>query len=283
MTEPALPAPRFLDVGGIPIAFRRLDGRAPGLVWLGGYRSDMLGTKAETLSAWAANGRAFLRFDYSGHGESAGVFAEGTISKWLGESLALFRALTSGPQVLVGSSMGAWIALRLVQELRKAGEGSRIAGLVLLAPAPDFTAELIEPALTKKQKRELAEKGYFEEKSDYSPEPNIYTRALIEDGRLNRVMTGPIDTHCPVHILQGMADPDVPHEHALKLVSLLPADDMALSLIPGGDHRLSRPEDLALLVRAVEGVIAQSETATLSPVQSPIPGSGPNRAGLPDG
>ncbi len=262
MTESALPAPGFLDVGCTAIAYRRIEGRTPGLVWLGGYRSDMLGTKAETLSAWAAaNGRAFLRFDYSGHGESGGVFAEGTISKWLGESLATFRALTSGPQVLVGSSMGAWIALRLVQELRKAGEGSRIAGLVLLAPAPDFTAELIEPALTKKQKRALAEQGYFEEKSDYSPEPNIYTRALIEDGRLNRVMTGPIDTHCPVHILQGMADPDVPHEHALKLVSLLPADDMTLSLIPGGDHRLSRPEDLALLVRAVEGVIAQFESA----------------------
>ena len=173
----------------------------------------MLGTKAETLAAWAGRtGRAFLRHDYSGHGESGGAFADGTISKWLGESLAVFRRFTDGPQVLVGSSMGAWIALRMVQELRKAGEGDRIAGLVLLAPAPDFTAELIEPALTKKQKRELEQKGYFEEKSEYSPEPNIYTRALIEDGRLNRVMTGPIDTHCPVHILQGLADPDVPHE-----------------------------------------------------------------------
>ncbi|MCX7302733.1 MAG: alpha/beta hydrolase [Hyphomicrobiales bacterium] len=263
MAGPELSNPAFFDHQGAAIAYRRLDGRTPGLVWLGGYRSDMLGTKAQTLSAWAAaNGRAFLRFDYSGHGESGGVFAEGTISKWLSESLAAFRALTSGPQVLVGSSMGAWIALRLVQELRKAaGEGSRIAGLVLLAPAPDFTAELIEPALTKKQRRDLTEKGYFEEKSDYSPEPNIYTRALIDDGRLNRVMTGPIDTHCPVHILQGLADPDVPHEHALKLVSLLPADDMTLSLIPGGDHRLSRPKDLDLLVRAVEGVIAQAGNA----------------------
>ena len=222
----------------------------------------MLGTKAETLAGWAERTRrAFLRHDYSGHGESGGAFAEGTISKWLNESLAIFRRFTNGPQVLVGSSMGAWIALRLIQELRKAGESGRISGLVLLAPAPDFTAELIEPALTKKQKRELEEKGYFEEKSEYSPQPNIYTRALIEDGRQNRVMTGPIDTHCPVHILQGMADPDVPHEHALKLVSLLPADDMTLSLIPDGDHRLSRPQDLELLVRAVEGVIAQAETA----------------------
>jgi len=250
----------FFDHGGIPIAYRRLEGAAPGLVWLGGYRSDMLGTKAETLSNWAAsNGRAFLRFDYSGHGESGGVFAEGTISTWLAQSLEAFRTLTQGPQVLVGSSMGGWIALRLIQELRKAGEGDRIAGLVLLAPAPDFTFDLIEPSLTKKQKRELETQGYFEEKSEYSPEPNIYTRALIEDGRVNRVMTGPIDTHCPIHVLQGIADPDVPHEHALKLVSLLPADDVTLSLIPDGDHRLSRPQDLDLLVRAVEGVIAQAE------------------------
>lgn len=250
------------DHDGTAIAYRRIEGAAPGIVWLGGYRSDMLGTKAETLSSWAERaGRAFLRFDYSGHGESGGVFAEGTISKWLAESLAAFRRLTEGPQVLVGSSMGAWVALRLAQELQKAGAGGRIAGMVLLAPAPDFTAELIEPALTKKQKRELAEKGYFEEKSEYSPGPNIYTSALIEDGRANLVMTGPIDTHCPIHILQGMADPDVPHTHALKLVSLLPADDVTLSLIPGGDHRLSRPQDLELLVRAVEGVIAQSGEA----------------------
>jgi pimeloyl-ACP methyl ester carboxylesterase len=256
----------FFDHGGIPIAYRRVQGRAtgpaPGLVWLGGYRSDMLGTKAETLSTWAAaNNRAFLRFDYSGHGESGGVFTQGTISAWLDQSLAAFRTITQGPQVLVGSSMGGWIALRLIQELRKAGEGDRIAGLVLLAPAPDFTTDLIEPSLTKKQKRDLEQKGYFEEQSEYSPEPNIYTSALIEDGRLNRVMTGPIDTHCPVHVLQGIADPDVPHEHALKLVSLLPADDVTLSLIPDGDHRLSRPGDLDLLIRAVEGVIAQAETA----------------------
>ncbi len=255
-------SPAFMDVSGTPIAYRRVEGVAPGIVWLGGYRSDMLGTKAETLSDWAAaKGHAFLRFDYSGHGESGGVFAEGTISKWLGESLAVFRALTEGPQILVGSSMGGWIALRLIQELRKAGEGGRVAGLVLLAPAPDFTYELIEPELTKRQQRDLVEKGYFEEKSQYSPEPNIYTRALIEDGRNNRVMTGPIDTHCPVHVLQGMADPDVPHTHALKLVSMLPADDVTLSLIPDGDHRLSRPQDLELLVRAVEGVVAQASPA----------------------
>jgi pimeloyl-ACP methyl ester carboxylesterase len=150
--------------------------------------------------------------------------------------------------------MGAWIALRMVQELNKAG-GKRIAGLVLIAPAPDFTAELVEPVLTEAQRRNLVEKGYFEEPSDYSAEPYIYTRALIEDGRANLVMTGPIDTHCPVHVLQGMADEAVPYSHALKLVGLLPADDVTLSLVPDGDHRLSRPQDLDLLTSAVESIV----------------------------
>lgn len=248
----------LLDVQGISIAVRHEAGTTPGIVWLGGYKSDMLGTKAETLSDWAAReGRAFLRHDYSGHGESGGAFADGTISKWLGESLAVFRRFTKGKQVLVGSSMGAWIALRMVQELRKAGD-TGVVGLVLLAPAPDFTNELVEPALTAAQKRDLKKKGFFEEPSDYSAEPYIYTSALIEDGRNNRVMTGPIDTHCPVHILQGLADADVPASHALKLVSLLPADDVTLSLIPDGDHRLSRPQDLDMLLRAVGDMVVRA-------------------------
>ncbi|MCA0003409.1 MULTISPECIES: alpha/beta hydrolase [unclassified Mesorhizobium] len=252
-------APVFLDVDGSSIAVRHIAGATPGVVWLGGYKSDMLGTKAETLSDWAAkDGRAFLRHDYSGHGESGGAFADGTISKWLSQSLAVFRHFTSGSQILVGSSMGAWIALRMVQELRKAGDAS-VVGLVLLAPAPDFTAELVEPVLTKAQKRDLAKKGFFEEPSDYSTEPYIYTRALIEDGRDNLVMTGPLDTHCPVHVLQGLADRDVPSSHALKLVSLLPADDVTLSLIPDGDHRLSRPQDLDMLVRAVGDMAARGK------------------------
>ena len=251
-------APVFLDVEATAIAVRQMAGAEPGIVWLGGYKSDMLGTKAQTLSDWAdREGRAFLRHDYSGHGESAGAFADGTISKWLAQSLAVFRHFTQGKQILAGSSMGAWIALRMVQELRKAGE-DRIAGLVLLAPAPDFTAELVEPALTEAQKRDLAEKGFFEEPSDYAAEPYIYTRALIEDGRNNLTMTGPIDTHCPVHILQGLADADVPTSHALKLVSLLPADDVTLSLIPEGDHRLSRPQDLDMLLRAVGAMTRQA-------------------------
>ncbi|EKF19253.1 alpha/beta hydrolase [Nitratireductor pacificus] len=250
--------PSFIDVGGAAIAYRRRQGAAPGVVWLGGYRSDMLGTKAEALDAWAAEtGHAFLRHDYSGHGESGGAFAEGTISRWLAESLAVLRAFSDGPQVLVGSSMGAWIALRMAQELNRSGEGARLAGLLLLAPAPDFTAALVEPKLSEANRRDLETKGYMEEPSDYSDEPYIYTRALFEDGRANLVLDGIIDTHCPVHILQGKADPDVPYTHAMRLTEHLPADDVTLSLIGDGDHRLSRPQDIALILRSLEGLIAR--------------------------
>src|SRR5262245_43853058 len=192
----------------MPLAVRPQVGRPPGGMWLGGYRSDMTGTKAETLAGFAHDkGLAFLRHDYSGHGASGGEFRDGTISRWLAESLAVFERFAARREILVGSSMGAWITLRMVEELRKSGEGDRIAGLVLIAPAPDFTSELVEPWLKPREKKTLKEQGYIEEQSAYSPEPNIYTKALIDDGRRNRVLTGPIDTHCPVHILQGLADP----------------------------------------------------------------------------
>lgn len=250
--------PEFIDVAGVPIAFRRQPGRAPGLVWLGGYRSDMKGTKAEALAAWAArDGRACLRHDYSGHGESGGAFADGTISTWLAQSLAVFRAFSEGPQILVGSSMGAWIALRMVSELAKGGEASRVGGMVLIAPAPDFTSDLVEPRLTRAMRKRLDAQGFIEEPSAYGDQPTIYTGALIEDGRANRVLVAPIDTGCPVHVLQGMADRDVPYQHALRLVGLLPRDDVTLSLIPDGDHRLSRPQDLAMLERALQAMLAR--------------------------
>lgn len=250
----------FIEAGGARIAVRLQPGLAPGLVWLGGYRSDMSGTKAERLADWArANGHACLRHDYSGHGMSGGDFADGTISRWLAESLAVFERFSEGPQILVGSSMGAWIALRMAQEFSRKGEQGRIAGMLLIAPAPDFTVDLMEPHLTKAQWRDLETKGFFEETSDYSPEPNIYTRALIEDGRVNRVMAGVIETHCPVIILQGMKDPDVPYSHAQKLMEHLPADDVALTLIPDGDHRLSREEDIALMLKAAGELLARAE------------------------
>lgn len=249
----------YVEVAEARIAVRREAGRAPGLVWLGGYRSDMTGTKAERLAGWAReNGHACLRHDYSGHGQSGGAFADGTISRWLGESLAVFDRFCEGPQILVGSSMGAWIALRMAQELARNGARGRIAGMVLIAPAPDFTAELLEPALTHAQKRDLETKGYFEEPSQYGSEPDVYTRALIEDGRRNRVLTGLIDTHCPVIVLQGMKDPDVPFTHAQKLVEHLPADDVTLTLIRDGDHRLSREEDIALMLRAVQELVTRA-------------------------
>lgn len=249
-------APQHVDVNGVRIAIRARKGKNPGLVWLGGYRSDMIGTKAETIDRWAGeNGHACTRHDYSGHGESGGEFAAGTISRWLDESLAVFRQTTEGPQILIGSSMGGWVALRMIEELNKAGEAERIAGLILLAPAPDFTIELMEPELTDQQKRDLEDNGYFEEFSEYSDDPNIFTQALFEDGRNNRVLTGPIDTHCPVHILQGQADPDVPYQLALKLVEHLPTDDVTLTLVKDGDHRLSRPQDLGLLIKTVETMV----------------------------
>jgi len=251
--------PIRIEVEGNAIAVRHRPGDAPGLVWLGGYRSDMKGTKAQALDAWAEkHGISCTRHDYSGHGESGGAFEEGTISRWLDESLSVFRRFTKGKQVLVGSSMGAWIALRMVQELQKAGEGGRVGGILLLAPAPDFTMELVEPKLNAAQREALEKQGYFEEPSEYSPEPYIYTKALIEDGRKNRVLEGIIDTHCPVHTLQGMADPDVPYTHALRLVEHLPADDVTLSLVRDGDHRLSRPQDIDLMLKVTEALLERA-------------------------
>ena len=230
------------------------------VVWLGGYRSDMTGTKAVALEAHARSlGLAFLRFDYSGHGQSSGHYSEGTISTWLEDAMAAIKAVTGKRRlILVGSSMGGWIALRVIEEFRKTKDAKRLAGLVLIAPAPDFTSELIEPALTEKALIALDETGYFEEPSDYSPEPNRYTKALIEDGRKNRVMAGLIETGCPVHILQGMKDPDVPYRHALKIMEKIISDDAILTLIRDGDHRLSRPEDLERICSAVS---AMSQTA----------------------
>ncbi len=255
----------FIEVG-TDAALRRIAMRVrhpekpsgqPTLVWLGGYRSDMTGTKAVEVERYAMErGAACVRFDYSGHGASGGAFTDGTISRWLEESLAVIDRAAPGRVVLIGSSMGCWIALRVIQELRQRGDGNRVAGLVLIAPAPDFTAELIEPNLTEAERASLAERGFFEEPSEYSPEPNIFTRALIEDGRVNRVLEGTITTGCPVHILQGMRDPDVPYTHALRLMEHLPSDDVVMTLIRDGDHRLSREEDIAKMKQAIGTMLA---------------------------
>jgi pimeloyl-ACP methyl ester carboxylesterase len=228
----------------------------PAVIWLGGYRSDMAGTKAIEMDALAAEqGLTAIRFDYSGHGVSGGDFRKGTISRWTEEALAVIADAGTARVVLVGSSMGGWIALRVIQEAKRLGLPVTVAGLVLIAPAPDFTSDLIEPSLTEVERQSLSERGYFEEASDYSPEPNIFTRDLMEDGAKNRVLKGLIETGCPVHILQGMKDPDVPYQHALKLMEFLPLDDVVLTLVRDGDHRLSRPEDIARMKSAIISMI----------------------------
>jgi pimeloyl-ACP methyl ester carboxylesterase len=253
------PAPEFLYVGHgediRKIAVRRRIGAKPGLLWLGGFKSDMRGTKAAALDRWAAaHRRNCVRFDYSGHGESDGKFTDGTISRWLDESFAVFDAYCDGPQVLVGSSMGGWLALLLARELMRR-ESPRspasLAALVLIAPAVDFTEELMWKRFPAEVKRKLESDGVWERPSLYSAEPYPITAALIEDGRRHLLLGGLIETGCPVRILQGVVDPDVPWRHAVELVSRLAQDDVVLSLIKGGDHRLSRPEDIERLVGAV--------------------------------
>jgi pimeloyl-ACP methyl ester carboxylesterase len=255
--EPA--GPEFLHVGRDEnlrkIAVRRRSGAMPGLFWLGGLKSDMSGGKATALDRWAAaHRRNCVRFDYSGHGESEGKFTEGTISRWLEECIAVFDAYCDGPQVMVGSSMGAWLALLLMRELRGRqpphGPLSPTA-LVLIAPAVDFTQELMWKRFPARAKRKLESEGVLECPSQYSTEPYPITAALIEDGRRHLLLGGLIETGCPVRILQGVADPDVPWRHAVELVSRLAQDDVVLSLIKGGDHRLSRPEDIERLIGIV--------------------------------
>ncbi|MDR0810439.1 MAG: alpha/beta hydrolase, partial [Gemmobacter sp.] len=231
------------------IAFHRTAGRGPGVVFLGGFRSDMTGTKAAHLQAWAeAAGRAFLRFDYSGHGRSSGDFLDGCVGDWAEDAVAAISALTEGPQILVGSSMGGWIALLAAQALP-----GRMAGLVGIAAAPDFTEDGIWATLTEAQKVELAQ-GRVELPSGYSEEPHIITRQLIEDGRRRLVLCGPLALPFPVRLLQGTADTDVPPAFALRLLDRAESPDMQLTLVKGADHRFSTPQCLDLITRAIAEV-----------------------------
>lgn len=244
------------------LAFLKQDGAGPSVTWLGGFRSDMRATKAEALASWAgANGRAMLRFDYTGHGESEGDFAEATISVWLADALAVIEAEAGPAPVLVGSSMGGWLALLAARAMR--AKGAPAAGLVLIAPAVDFTETLMWEQFPQTLRDAIMSQGRWMQPSSYSPEPYPITRALIEDGRRLMLFGQPIEPGCPVTILQGMQDPDVPWRHAMRLIEHLPADDVTLTLVKDGDHRLSRPQDLALLVRAVEAAVTAA-TAQLS-------------------
>jgi pimeloyl-ACP methyl ester carboxylesterase len=262
MTDAPHPAPdpAFIEVGQANamrrIAVRARPGAAPGLFWLGGFNSDMKGTKAIALDAWAAeHGRACVRFDYSGHGESGGNFSDGTIGRWLEDSLAVFERFCRGPQVVIGSSMGGWMALLLARQVAKRTKDASLAGLVLIAPAPDFTEELMWKGFSPQIRREIEEKGVWMRPSEYGDgSPYPITRALIEEGRNHLMLGGSIDVGCPVRILQGAKDPDVPWQHAFALVHRLPADDVVLTMIQDGDHRLSRPQDIARMLAAVEEI-----------------------------
>ncbi len=261
--------PRFLAVGSPQnerrIAFRRrwpAQSGAPGLIWLCGYRSDMDSTKASALDAEAERrGLGCLRFDYSGHGRSEGRLEGGTISRWLEDALTIVRAESEGPQILVGSSMGGWLALLAVRALHEAGEGGRVAGLILIAPAVDFTEALFWERLPEEARRAIMQEGAWRRPSAYSDEPDVFTRALIEDGRKHLLFGGMIRTRCPTVVLQGMRDEDVPYAHALALMERLGGDPATLTLIKDGDHRLSRPQDLELLFQAV-GRMAEGGRAT---------------------
>ena len=244
----------YLDANGRRIAWNRIEGQGPCVVFLGGFRSDMRGTKALALEAWAREGgRAFLRFDYSGHGESSGDFLDGAIGDWAADAEAAIRSLATGPVVLVGSSMGGWISLLMAQRL-----GSRVVGLVTIAAAPDFTEDSMWAGFTDAQRAELAETGRVALPSDYSDEPYIITRRLIEDGRRNLVLRTPLELPFPVRFLQGTADVDVPVPVALRLLDHATGPDLRLTLVKDADHRFSTPDSLALILRSVEDVLAQA-------------------------
>jgi pimeloyl-ACP methyl ester carboxylesterase len=242
----------FLERGdGERIAWRRVAGAGPTVVWLGGFRSDMAGTKAEALADWArAAGRACLRFDYLGHGESSGDFgAKGTITRWREDALAVIDGLTDGPLVLVGSSMGGWIAC-----LAAMARPDRVAAMALIAPAPDFTEKLMAPGIPPEGREALARDGVWLRPSLYG-DPYPITRTLLEDGaRWSILGSEPVPIEVPVRILQGGEDPDVPWAHALQLAQQLKSQDVVFTLIKDGDHRLSRPQDIARLIAAIEAL-----------------------------
>jgi pimeloyl-ACP methyl ester carboxylesterase len=250
--------PQFIEVGKNgqrrKIAVRKDPGRSPGLMWLSGFKSDMSGTKAEALSAFARERRQeAVRFDYSGHGLSEGAFEEACVSDWLEEAEAVFDNCTGGETIVVGSSMGGWIALLLALSRK---ETNRIKGLILIAPATDFTEELMwKERFSDDIRAAILQDGRWEQPSDYSDDPYVITRKLIEDGRSHLLFGSSLQIGVPVTILQGARDPDVPLGHAERLVQALPQDDVTFTVVPDGDHRLSRPEDIELLIRSAASMI----------------------------
>lgn len=244
------------------LAYRKVVGARPTVVWLGGFHSDMTGTKAQVLADQAlANGGAYLRFDYFGHGESSGAFEDGVISRWRADALAVIDDLTEGPLVLVGSSMGGWLAC-----LAAIARPERVKAMVLIAPAPDFTEKLMEPELSDEARAAIARDGFWRRPSEYDDGGYAITRQLLEDGARWSILPGPVPIEVPVRVLQGGADPDVPWTHALELANALNGDDVVFSLIKDGDHRLSRPQDLERLLAAVAEARALADPADEDPV-----------------
>ena len=246
-------SPIRLDRGdGIPLAALHQPGRAPTIVFLPGFHSDMTGDKATHLARLAArHGQALLRLDYSGHGASGGRFEDGTISTWTQDALTLIDRLTTGPLILIGSSMGGWIALRIAL-----ARPARIAALIGLAAAPDFTERLMWDSMAPQERARLLEHGVLHIPSQYGP-PTPITRALIEDGRRNLLLDAPIPLAIPIRLLHGQRDPDVPWETALRLAERITSPDVRITLVKDGDHRLSRPADLALLDDVLAPLLGQ--------------------------
>lgn len=239
--------PSLARPDGATIAYRRIAGSAPGIVFLGGFRSDMTGTKALFLEDYCRrSGRAFVRFDYFGHGASSGDFALGTISRWRDDAIAVLDSLTQGPQILVGSSMGGWIML-----LAALARPQQIAALVGIAAAPDFTAELLPARLDDEQRRILDRDGAVVLPSDYDPAGYLYTRRMIDDGNRHLLLRGPIALPVPVRLLHGLADTSVPWQTSLRLAERLTGADVTVTLVKNGDHRLSTEADLARLARTI--------------------------------
>ena len=254
------PPPSLLRrAGREALAWRALDGASPGVMFLGGFMSDMTGTKASALEAHCRRtGRACVRFDYAGHGASGGAFRDGTIGHWRDDALAVLDRIARGPQILVGSSMGGWLML-----LAALARPERVAGLVGIAAAPDFTEDLIWSGLDDETRRTLAEAGEIVLPCDYGEDPYPVTMRLIEEARSHLLLRGPIPLHCPIHLLQGMADEDVPWRTALRIAALVESTHVVVELVKDGDHRLSRDRDLARLCAAIDAI------ARAGPVSSP--------------
>lgn len=240
----------YLDTNGRRIAYHQIDGAGPGVVFLGGFKSDMEGTKAQYLQEWAeSNGRAFLRFDYTGHGQSSGDFVDGCIGDWANDAMEAITQLTDGPQILVGSSMGGWISLLVCRAIPE-----KVSGLVGIAAAPDFTEDSMWAGFDDSQRQTIDENGQLDLPSEYSDEPYIITKKLIEDGRNQLVLRTQLDLPFPVRFLQGTADVDVDLSVALKLLDHASGDDIRLTLLKGANHSFSSPECLGMIETALEEV-----------------------------